>query len=54
MSGENKMKNTKHNKKSDGKFKSKHIDHNPQDESARRKYGLQNTTSDNNRTANEK
>lgn len=50
MSGENKMKNTKNNKKSDGKFKSKHISHNPQDESARAKNGLQSTTSDDNRT----
>lgn len=45
MSGENKMKNTKNNKKQDGKFHSKHINHNPQDESARAKSGLQNTTS---------
>lgn len=46
MSGENKMKNTKNNKKSDGKFQSKHIHHDPQSESARAKNGLQNTTSD--------
>lgn len=53
MSSENKMKNTKNNKKSDGKFKSKHIDHDPQSESARAKFGLQSTTSDNDRTARE-
>lgn len=53
MSGENKMKNTKNNKKSDGKFASKHIDHNPQNESARAKFGLQNATSDNERTVRE-
>lgn len=50
MSGENKMKNTKNNKKTDGKFASKNIDHNPQDESARAKFGLQNKTSDGDRT----
>lgn len=54
MSNENKMKNTKNNKKSDGKFASKHIDHNPQEESSRAKFGLQSTTSDNNRTASER
>lgn len=53
MSNENKMKNTKNNKKSDGKFKSKHINHNPQEESARAKYGLQSTTSDGNFAAYE-
>ena len=45
MSGENKEKN---NKKSDGKFKSKHINHSPQSESARAKFGLQNKTADKN------
>ena len=45
MSGENKEKN---NKKSGGKFKSKHINHNPQSESARAKFGLQNGLSANN------
>lgn len=54
MSSENKMKNTKNNRKSDGKFRSKHIDHAPQDESARAKSGLQGTTSDNDRTASER
>lgn len=53
MSSENKMKNTNNNKKSDGKFKSKHISHDAQSESSRAKFGLQNTTSDNDRTAKE-
>ncbi len=39
MSEENKKKSTKNNKKEDGKFHSKHINHNPQAESARAKYG---------------
>ena len=46
MSSENKMKNTKNNKKQDGKFHSKNITHNSQEESARAKFGLQNSTSD--------
>lgn len=50
MSGENKIKTTKNNKKSDGKFASKHINHNPQDESARAKFGLNNKTSNGDRT----
>lgn len=37
----NKMKNTKHNKKEDGKFSSKKIKHDPQAESARAVFGLQ-------------
>lgn len=40
MGVENKKKSTKNNKKSDGKFNSKHIDHNPNAESARAKFGL--------------
>lgn len=48
MSGENKMKSSKQNKKQDGKFHSKTIKHNPQAESARAKFGL-NTTSDGDR-----
>lgn len=35
-----KMKNTKHNKKEDGKFSSKKIKHDPQAESARAVFGL--------------
>jgi hypothetical protein len=37
---DNKMKSTKNNKKSDGKFRSKHIKHDPQAESARAVFGL--------------
>ncbi|AKA72001.1 MULTISPECIES: CPC_1213 family protein [Clostridium] len=37
---ENKMKNTNNNKKEDGKFKKKNIKHDPQEESARAKFGL--------------
>ena len=37
----NQMKSTKNNKKEDGKFHSKHIKHNPQAESARAVFGLQ-------------
>lgn len=53
MSNENKMKNTNNNKKSDGKFKSKHINHDPQSESSRAKFGLQSATSDGDRTVKE-
>lgn len=37
---DNKMKSTKNNKKQDGKFRSKNIKHNPQEESARAVFGL--------------
>ena len=40
MGKSNKMKSTNNNKKSDGKFHSKHVNHNPQAESARAVYGL--------------
>lgn len=40
MSGENKQKNTKNNKKEDGKFKSKNIKHDPGAESARAVFEL--------------
>jgi hypothetical protein len=40
MSGENKPKNTKNNKKEAGKFDSKNIKHDPQAESARAVFGL--------------
>lgn len=53
MSGKSKPGNTKQNKKEDGRFKSKHIGHNPENESARAKYGLQNTTSNGDRNAYE-
>lgn len=47
MSEENKMKSTKNNKKHDGKFHSKKIKHNPQDESARSVFGLSDTQVEN-------
>lgn len=37
---DNKMKSTSNNKKEDGKFRSKHINHDPQAESARAVFGL--------------
>jgi len=37
---DNKMKSTKNGKKEDGKFRSKHINHDPQAESARAVFGL--------------
>ena len=40
MSGKNNPKNTKNNKKEDGKFKSKNIKHDPNAESARAVFGL--------------
>ena len=40
MSGENKQKTTKNNKKEDGKFKSKNIKHDPNAESARAVFDL--------------
>ena len=40
MSGENKQRNTKNNKKEDGKFKSKNIKHDPNAESAMAVFGL--------------
>ncbi len=36
---ENKMKTTNNNKKEDGKFSKKHVNHNPNDESSRAKFG---------------
>ncbi len=38
---DNKMKSTKNHKKEDGKFHSKHVKHDPQAESARAVFGLQ-------------
>lgn len=38
---DNKMKSTKNNKKTDGKFHSKHVKHDPQAESARAVFGKQ-------------
>ena len=45
----NKMRNSKQNKKQDGKFHSKNIKHDPMAESARAKFGL-DTTSDGQKT----
>lgn len=36
---QNKMQCTANNKKQDGKFKKKHINHDPQSESSRAKFG---------------
>ena len=40
MGNDNGMKSTKNKKKHDGKFRSKHITHNPRAESARAVFGL--------------
>ncbi len=40
---DNRRKSTRNNKKNDGKFRSKKIKHDPQAESARAVYGLQDT-----------
>jgi len=37
----NKMKSTRNKKKEDGKFRSKHVKHDPQAESARAVFGKQ-------------
>ncbi len=37
---DNKKKSTRNNKREDGKFRSKHITHDPQAESARAVFGL--------------
>jgi hypothetical protein len=42
MSNDNGMKSTKNKKKHDGKFRSKHITHNPNAESARAVFGVNN------------
>lgn len=46
MGKQNKKKSTANHKKEDGKFHSKHIDHNPQAESARAVFGSENTATD--------
>ena len=43
MGEENRKKSTANNKKQDEAFRSKHIKHDPQAESARAVYGLKNT-----------
>ncbi len=40
MPKSNKMKSTNNNKKSDGKFRSKNVKHDPQGESSRAVFGL--------------
>lgn len=47
MSSETKKKSTKNNKKEDGKFHSKHINHDPNAESARAVFGLNQSTGEN-------
>ena len=42
MNTDNSKRSTRNGKKSDGKFHSKHIKHNPQAESARAVYGIGN------------
>ena len=42
MPAENKKRSTRNNKKSDGKFHSKHIKHDPNAESARAVFGQNN------------
>jgi len=44
----NKMKSTKNHKKEDGAFHSKQIKHNPQAESARAVFGLNDNNKENN------
>lgn len=44
MASDNKKKSTANAKKKDGKFRSKHVTHDPQAESARSKFGLQDQT----------
>lgn len=49
MGQDNKMKSTRNHKKTDGKFRSKKIKHDPQAESARSQFGLTNQKTDNDR-----
>ncbi|MEL7646576.1 MAG: CPC_1213 family protein [Sedimentibacter sp.] len=51
---DNKMKSTSNNKKEDGKFRSMHISHNPQAESARAVFGLKDDNLQNEFDHNEK
>lgn len=48
------MKSTKNKKKEDGKFRSKHIKHDPQAESARAVFGLKDDNLQNKVEKNEK
>lgn len=45
----NKMQSTKNKKKEDGTFHSKHVNHNPNAESARAVFGIRNEKSEDNR-----
>lgn len=47
MPQENKRKSTRNNKKNDGTFHSVHIKHDPQAESARAVFGMNNTDLEN-------
>ena len=47
MGNDNKMKSTANNKKKDGTFRSKHIKHNPNAESARAVFGLRDNDAKN-------
>lgn len=47
MKNDNSMKSTKNKKKEDGKFRSKHVKHDPQAESARAVFGMQNDNPEN-------
>lgn len=47
MASNNKQKSTANNKKSDGKFRSKHIKHDPNAESARAVFGMNDKTQEN-------
>jgi len=49
MANNNKMKSTTNNKKHDGKFHSKHIKHDPNAESARAVFGMNDKTQDDNK-----
>ncbi|MBP1927366.1 hypothetical protein J2Z76_003267 [Sedimentibacter acidaminivorans] len=49
---DNKMKSRKNKKKEDGKFHSKHINHNPQAESARAVFGKKEGNLQNNVDSN--
>lgn len=42
MANDNSKKSTRNNKKEDGKFRSKHIKHDPNAESARAVFGINN------------
>ena len=48
MNTDNEKKSTKNGKKDDGKFRSKNIKHNPQAESARAVFGINDSDKDNN------